>query len=898
MSQSRNITKQIGGLEVFDFINSNNNRFINIAEPLQPKDAATKNYVDQKLISSDTLAGTGLLKTGNVISLNDTLPNVISMPNINTIGVIQNGSWQANTIDVLYGGTGVNNLNSNKILLGNGSNAIQTADNISIENNIINTSYTMVFTNTSNSTNNTSGAVSILGGLSVFKKVNIGGDLSITGNATVNNLLVNGSIILNDISTNNITTSNLNANNATIVNSINTNLNTVNLTSSNLNTINLTSSNLNAGNLNTVNLTTSNLNVSNATIQSIGLSDLFALNASLTNSSSTNTRIVNLTASNLISSIATIGSFSGVNLNVNNITSSNLNSINSVFSVSSVGNLSSTQIVSSNITATNITTSNISSVSSVFTLITAGSLNTSVLTSTNTSIINLSATNNTISNSLISSGTFGSIINTNLINTNITNTNLLNTNITSTNLINTNLINTNITSTNLVNTNLINTNITNTNLTSLNHTNTNLVNTNLLNVNSTITNLINTNLINVNLVNTNLTSSNLVNTNLLNTNITNTNLITQNHTNTNTIISNGSISNLISEISTISNIKINNSNITNNSTTNMSLTFGKISQATISNFISTNSTQQNVLINTSRISNVLDIGSNKSYTESLTSGTFLTVLPSSLSINQANTTSSFVTSNFLGSSVYSSVNPMVTQKGSTMYIQNKLVEGANQVFRYNAGLAIGSIPVSSQGSLNGAILLERQDGNWYSGMYIEENTNKFVLANGSFDGGAGISLHANTGTSIKFAHLTSSTDISYNDFAIFNNISSSFLSTNDSVTPVSGAVVFNGGIGISKSLSVNSINNPGYNILSPIENETVTIGNLISSIILKPTSTLANLTFTLPPTTANGRLVSISSTRQIDNITFNNSSLVSSNLPPHSSKHFIYVSSENLWYIN
>ena len=51
---------------------------------------------------------------------------ITSIPNLETIGTITSGTWNATKLTVTYGGTGSSSLSSNQVLLGNGTGAIQS----------------------------------------------------------------------------------------------------------------------------------------------------------------------------------------------------------------------------------------------------------------------------------------------------------------------------------------------------------------------------------------------------------------------------------------------------------------------------------------------------------------------------------------------------------------------------------------------------------------------------------------------------------------------------------------------------------------------------------------------------------------------------------------------------
>lgn len=88
------------------------------------------------------VAGDGLSKSGSTLSVNvgDGLDivgdNVVisssyaGQTSIDTVGTITTGTWEADVIDVAYGGTGASTLASGEYLVGNGTGAIQSVSSI------------------------------------------------------------------------------------------------------------------------------------------------------------------------------------------------------------------------------------------------------------------------------------------------------------------------------------------------------------------------------------------------------------------------------------------------------------------------------------------------------------------------------------------------------------------------------------------------------------------------------------------------------------------------------------------------------------------------------------------------------------------------------------------------
>jgi hypothetical protein len=140
-----------------------------------------------------------------------------------------------------------------------------------------------------------------------------------------------------------------------------------------------------------------------------------------------------------------------------------------------------------------------------------------------------------------------------------------------------------------------------------------------------------------------------------------------------------------------------------------------------------------------------------------------------------------------------------------MYLQGNPIPGINQTIQNSAALAIGYVNNQIGGNLNGQIILERNDGNWYGSIFTESSTNRIVMANASLSGGGGIGLYTYTGTKITFADIPSATNILPTGFIEFSSNTSTFYSTIESISKTSGSVILQGGLGVSKNISCESI---------------------------------------------------------------------------------------------
>jgi hypothetical protein len=299
-------------------------------------------------------------------------------------------------------------------------------------------------TNTTNSYNTSDGSLLINGGIGLKQNLNVGGILKLFNTQPSYNNTSGSLISLGGISIQN-TTDSISytsggaltiSGGASIAKTLFTNLlNTNNASISNLNAINLLSNNLtctignfnslSAGNIISFNISSNNLINNNSTISNLNLLYGTFENINISNISAANEYITNSTITNLTSNTSNLFNFNASIGNIDTLTVGNLH-VNNNFEYNDI--------------VTNLSTAN---------------------------IVNNFAT---MSSLLLSNGTFGTLYGSFLNINNITNDNLINTNITNTNLFNANLLNTNITNTNLLNTNLININLSSSNFNAVNET--------------------------------------------------------------------------------------------------------------------------------------------------------------------------------------------------------------------------------------------------------------------------------------------------------------------------------------------------------------------------------------------------------------------------------------------
>lgn len=584
MSHSKDIIYTFGGVRVKSFIDNNSARIVNVGNPLNPQDVATKKYVDDNIngtvTQNEIYAGTGLTKTtdtsGTTLSVNSSLTHVTAIGNINT------GSWSANTINVPYGGTGKVSFPSNQLVMGDGTNPLVSISDLTFLSNTFNSNAPINITNTKTSLGlGSGGSLTVLGGASISQdlwsnNIYVANNVTVQNNMTVGNIVINGSSSFVSISatnssytnstTVNLFTTNITSNNIKTTNLTTTNLISTNITNSNINTNNISSSSLVASN----NITTTHLSTTNITT-----STLISPQIKSTNISTTNVILTSFTASSGILSNLHITT----NLTAPSISTNTISSIYTNSSYASISSISTDSLVVSNSALSNITTTNILNTNITTSNILSTHIQTTNITSTNINTSNITTTNLQTSN----------VTSNNLISTNFTTTNVVTTNISTSNISTSNINTTNITSNHLLNTNITNTNFLTQNIssatlrisgisiqTTINSSN---LSTGNLSVSNT-TNLQNTTMTNItanNLIMSNTTVPNIINTNLLNSNITTSNIITTNVTTSNLSVLNNTI------LGTVSSSNLSTGNIHSSSLS--SLNFVTATSITSNNLI-------------------------------------------------------------------------------------------------------------------------------------------------------------------------------------------------------------------------------------------------------------------------------------------------------------------------
>lgn len=862
-----------------NFIDSNNKRLLNIASPQSDYDGANKLYVDSVVQNITLLPGDGLILTGNTLSVNTSLPHLTAVGNLSV------GTWTADTVSVHYGGTGTTSFSTNKLVIGNGTNPLQTLSSVILDDNIFNITTTTKLSNTSNAVNSTSGGcLTVSGGVSIAKDLIIGGNMNVS-NATINNLSIPGTTNFNNIqalsssftnvSSTNLLATNSTLNNLTLSSIISTSGNFYNVTISNtyitnatigqLMTSNVTTSNLRfingiGSNLNITNFTGTNTTLSGSSISSSVITNSTGSNLFITTFTSSNAFINNATVNNSLLSNLTAGSSSLTNVTNINLTSSNLYCINN-----NISNLTCSNSIINNITSTNIYTTNLST----------SNINNSNLNSNNATVSNLNNLYSTTASAYINNLTCPNTFLTNITCTNAVFTNISTTNI-STNSGNFYNLQSSSASINNLNSNSITTGSIITNDIVSTNTTLNNINTTNITTGSIIALSLSSNAISSNYLTSGSIVSNIISSSNINSfNLTSANLTTLNidSTTVNSILVNTTY--LSSTFNTISNIKSSNITTTNLHSQNIN--------SSISNFVNSNITNASLQlcnINFSSISNLVVSGdsifkrqvtlggNNFNSKTSFSSGALLTVNPYNFTDNTSTSGNVQWISSYFATPTLSAQSPITTTKAATVYISGKPLAGPNQTITNSTNLALGYVNNTQGTNLTGQIMFERYDGNWFTSMYVD-NTNQFIINNASADSGstsgsAGIGIYVQQNNPITFASIPNASNITPSGFIQFTQNISTFYSTTESTNLTTASVVFNGGISINKGLSA----------------QRATIGNLITTNISSGSLTLNNITTnninTINITSSNinssnmnvGNITS--SNINIDNITSNN----------------------------
>jgi hypothetical protein len=829
MSQSKSTSHVFGAIDIMHFADLNNKRITGLATPINQNDAANKDYVDNTVVASNLTGGVGITvnTVSNTINANPSQTQVVAL------GTIQTGTWTANTIQIPYGGTGQTNFTVNKLIFHNSANKLASVPEFTYDSSTINSSIPIVCSNQTDTGSELSstGSLIVQGGTNIAKNLYVHGNTVLHSNLTVGNLHINGSLGLNAVAANNAEYFNITSGGLVV---------TSYFTSNSSNSLALYSTNTTLANAVIISNTTGNELITNTlSVPNLGIfgsiNSSYISNGSLITFSSytTNTSSANTTISNL-----RVGSAIITNLNITNTTNQNLlvpilltaqnaNIFTMTNTHGSLTNITNTNLISTNSTITNIIHTNITSNSGYINTISSGNIHGSdTLTFANATVSNIIATNLTATSTTFTNTSIGTLrvtghANMNTINlTTITTSNIQLTNLFTSNLNNqtsTTIGTLNVSGLSIFSTTNSSSMSTGTLFSNISQNVTSSVGT--LNVANNINNSAGT-IITNNITSSNMYASSLMHTfNLISTNINAQSVSTDisiNSTVLSSNISSGTVNisssltvpNFRNTNSTQTNIFITNETVSNLRVTSNTTTNTVITNSTTSNAFTLNNNSTNTTISNALISKQLVIQGSYQGTPQLTSGSFFTVLPSTF-INSVTASGGNVNSwfpNYINVSTLSAVNDSITtNKVANLYIKSNVLVAGSQTVNYNSGLTLGYVSNITSGNLNTQLSFERSDGLPISGIYTENFTNKLIIMNGSLVGGSGIGINTVNNTPIVFSHIQSSTSRDQVQYARFLGTTSTFYSTEESESITSGALVINGGLGVAKNISSESI---------------------------------------------------------------------------------------------
>jgi hypothetical protein len=243
-----------------------------------------------------------------------------------------------------------------------------------------------------------------------------------------------------------------------------------------------------------------------------------------------------------------------------------------------------------------------------------------------------------------------------------------------------------------------------------------------------------------------------------------------------------------------------------------------------------------------------------------------------------------------------SVNSIVTLKGSTIHVSGGPVEGVNNSLKQSGALSLGYVPNTPGTPLSAQILLGREDTDWASGIYIEDTTNKTVIANASIPGGGGIGLYSANGP-VTFSSFPSINDVTPVTFMEFSKNTSTIYSTADTISSTTGSLITNGGVYISKTLR-SQRQAVGYDYMVITDNQSIVMSSTSGNLALSAVGTITNLNITLPGSASvlDGMTITFLTDTLISNITFGNALVTFGTLNVTNPKTFINISGNTTWW--
>ena len=228
---------------------------------------------------------------------------------------------------------------------------------------------------------------------------------------------------------------------------------------------------------------------------------------------------------------------------------------------------------------------------------------------------------------------------------------------------------------------------------------------------------------------------------------------------------------------------------------------------------------------------------------------------------------------------------LTTTRATTLHISGPPLEGVNNTFTHQSTMTLGYTPNQIGGNLSGQVMFEKSNGDAKCSIFVQDTTNKLVIANADVANSGGIGAYVAEGSTIQLCTVPNETDITPSTFVEFGVDTTTFHSTKGNAISID-----NGGL-FTRQLS------RGVEAIPVVEGGTITMSHTSPSvIILKPGAALTNLTVNLPnsATTIDGMMISLSSLYGITNITIGNSYIGTTNLA--SQKSFCNLVSDGVWY--
>jgi len=250
-------------------------------------------------------------------------------------------------------------------------------------------------------------------------------------------------------------------------------------------------------------------------------------------------------------------------------------------------------------------------------------------------------------------------------------------------------------------------------------------------------------------------------------------------------------------------------------------------------------------------------------------GAFVSVLPSTFvdSFTANGGTTDFWSGVYISTPTLDSTNNITTNKTASVYIQSAPVLTANQTTVSPANLALGYTGSPFQ------IAFEDITNNWSSGMYTNSAGSLNLVTPDTF------AIQSNT--------------FRFNNSVRMNDLTTTFYSTKPSINSSTGSVVITGGLGVN-NINLNTMS-VRYQYISGITNNgNTSISNLYTVSVLNPATNLTNYTLAMP-VGYDGQILTISSVKEITNVTMSNTSLSHTTFAANSSIRMLYIESINLW---